>query len=161
MKYLTNVYFRTLAFLVDQNGWKKCIICQKTTRESLRCPANSKRKDAGAGYISFMNDINILKKIGIQVPIDRFPEEDNERIDQLLLQMKALWHKSCRDLYNNSKLQRAKKRKLSAVEQEESKDEDETSDEKLPYTPVKSRRSSSLLSPLKASAFSVENVIVL
>ena len=160
MKYLTNVYFRTLAFLVDQNGWKKCI-CQKTTRESLQCPANSKRKDAGAGYISFMNDINILKKIGIQVPIDRFPEEDNERVDQLLLQMKASWHKSCRDLYNNTKLQQTKKRKLSAVEQEESKDDDETSDEKLPYTPVKSRRSSSLLSPLKASAFSVENVIVL
>jgi hypothetical protein len=36
--------------------WKLCIICQKTKKETLKCPANSKRPDAGAGYDTFVRD---------------------------------------------------------------------------------------------------------
>ncbi|CAB4019731.1 Hypothetical predicted protein, partial [Paramuricea clavata] len=34
--------------------WKLCIICQRSTKEALQCSARSKRKDAGAGYFSFI-----------------------------------------------------------------------------------------------------------
>ena len=30
--------------------WKLCVLCRTTTSGPLVCPANSKRKDAGAGY---------------------------------------------------------------------------------------------------------------
>ena len=30
--------------------WKLYVLCRTITREPLVCPANSKRKDAGAGY---------------------------------------------------------------------------------------------------------------
>ena len=30
--------------------WTLCVLCQKSTQETLQCPANSKRKDVGVGY---------------------------------------------------------------------------------------------------------------
>ena len=47
--------------------------------------------------------------------------------------------KSCRDLYNNTKLERAKKRKLAEATAEEVTDETE---DEIPSSPVKARRSS-------------------
>ena len=58
--------------------WKRCVICQKTTGESLQCPANSKRKDAGAGYVSFIRNTQEFKKLGINVISCEFPLDENE-----------------------------------------------------------------------------------
>ena len=46
--------------------WKRCIIFQKTIGESLQCPANSKRKDAGAGYISFIHSVEEFQRPGLK-----------------------------------------------------------------------------------------------
>ena len=119
--------------------WKQCIICQKTTGESLLCPANSKRKYAGAGYISFLRNVQEFKKLEINVTSRELPVDENQGIEQTLLHNKASWHKSCRDLYNNTKLERAKKRKLAEAAAEERIDETE---EEIPSSPVKARRSS-------------------
>ena len=119
--------------------WKQCIICQKTTGESLQCPANSKRKDAGAGYISFLRNVQEFKKFEINVTSSELPVDENQGIEQTLLHNKASWHKSCRDLYNNTKLERAKKRKLAEAAAEERIDETK---EEIPSSPVKARRSS-------------------
>ena len=32
--------------------WLKCIIYQTETKEKTQCPANSKRHDLGAGYLT-------------------------------------------------------------------------------------------------------------
>ena len=67
------------------------------------------------------------------------PLDENEAFEQTLLHNKASWHKSCGDLYNNTKLERAKKRKLAEAAAEEIIDETE---EEIPSSPVKARRSS-------------------
>lgn len=41
------------------------MICQKSKGERLQCPAVSKRKDAGAGYISFAKNLVEFEKLGI------------------------------------------------------------------------------------------------
>ena len=119
--------------------WKRCIICQKTTGKSVQCPANSKRKDAGAGYVSFIRNTQEFKKLGIDVISCELPLDENEAFEQTLLHKKASWHKSCRDLYNSTKLEHAKKRKLAEAAAEEIIDETE---EEIPSSPVKARQSS-------------------
>lgn len=115
--------------------WKLCIICQKSKKESLQCPARSKRKDAGAGYFSFILHAVEFKKLGIAVT-----QVDVEipGVEQTLTNNNASWHKSCRDLFNNTKLERAKKRKLA----ESDEDENIVNEEPSRSSPVKSRRSS-------------------
>lgn len=138
--------------------WKRCIICQKTTGERLQCPANSKRKDAGAGYISFIQKVEEFKKLGINVTSCELPVDEGQGIEQKLLHNKASWHKLCRDLYNNTKLQRAKKRKLAEVAEEERSDEIV---EEIPSSPVKARRSSvGSYNPQSQCFFSGTNMIV-
>ncbi|CAB3979532.1 Hypothetical predicted protein [Paramuricea clavata] len=124
--------------------WKLCIICQRSTKEALQCPARSKRKDAGAGYFSFIRSaLGYRAEIGIEVTqIDI----ESPGIEQTLTIHNASWHKSCRDLYNNTKLERAKKRKLAKTD----KDEDRPDEEPSSSSPVKSRRSSILTGPVAA-----------
>ena len=120
--------------------WKRCIICQKLTRESLQCPANSKRKDPGAGYISFIRNAKEFTNLGITVTSHL--DVLSQGIEQILIDNKASWHKSCKDYFNTTKLERAKKRKLTEIKQEE-RNVNITNEESNPSSPVKARRSSS------------------
>lgn len=131
--------------------WKRWVICQETTGESLQCPANSKRKDAGAGYVSFIRNTQEFKKLGINVIGCELPVDENEAFEQTLLHNKASWHKSCRDLYNHTKLECANKRKLAEAAAEEIINEKE---EEIPSSPV------NVIIP-KGNVFSVTNTIVL
>jgi hypothetical protein len=76
------------------------------------------------------------------LPVDVSIEclDEGQGIEQTLKDHKAAWHKTCRDLFNNTKLQRAKKPSLH----------DEQTDEDLPAqetrgSPVKARRSNCTL----------------
>ena len=85
--------------------WRYCIICQKPSVECLQCPANSKRNDNGAGYRSFANNVAEFKSVGalpIEINIELLDE--SSRIEQTLISHKASWHKCCRDLFSNTKL---------------------------------------------------------
>ena len=75
--------------------WGKCIICQKTKHESLQCPVKSTRKDPGIGYSTFIKAVKEFKETGITVT--QFLDETKHDI-------------SCRDNYNSTKLERAKKK---------------------------------------------------
>ena len=44
--------------------WLKCIICQKETAEKTQCPANSKRNDSGAGYLTIEHDLTSFHEAG-------------------------------------------------------------------------------------------------
>ena len=44
--------------------WLKCIICQKETAEKTQCPANSKRNDSGAGYLTIERDLTSFHEAG-------------------------------------------------------------------------------------------------
>lgn len=120
--------------------WGKCIICQKTKHESFQCPANSTRKDPGIGYSTFIKAVKEFKEIGITVT--QFVDETKHDIENVLLENKASWHKSCRDNYNSTKLERAKnKSKQADVEEEEEKGCDADGSETAQSSPIKSRRS--------------------
>ena len=110
--------------------WGKCIICQKTKHESLQCPANSTRKDPGIGYSTFIKAVKEFKEIGIT--LTQFLDETKHDIENVLLENKASWYKSCRDNYNSTKLKKEKK---------EEKGCDADGSETAQSSPIKSRRS--------------------
>lgn len=118
--------------------WEKCVICQQTREENLQCPANSKRKDAGAGYNSFGNNLDEFQRLGI-TPVSLNVESLNEGqgIQQTLKDKKASWQ----DIFSNTKLERAKKRKQAEIEDEEKEEECEITEENY-SSPVKARRHS-------------------
>jgi len=116
--------------------WGKCIICQKTKHESLQCPANSTRKDPGIGYSTFIRAVKEFEEIGITVT--QFLDETKNDIENVLLENKASWHKSCRDNYNSTKLERAKKKRKQADVEEEEKGCDADGSETAQFSPIKS-----------------------
>ena len=107
----------------------------------------SKRKDVGASYASFARNLEEFHEIG-SVPGHLTVEELNQGqgIEHSLKERKSLWHKTCRNRFSNTNLERAKKRKHDRENEEENS--------KLLVTestssPVKARRSS-----LPGSSFS-------
>lgn len=97
--------------------WNLCIICQKVLKnENLSCPANSKRKDVGAGYSSFVYALEEFRKLGsLPGGIDVSLFDDGSAIEETLTRNKAKWHKNCRLLFGNLQLDRANKRKSCEV----------------------------------------------
>ena len=111
--------------------WKLCILCRTESNENLVCPANSKRKDVGAGYELLGLSLSQLEQLDVK-PFDiEFCELDNgESIASTFSINKACWHKSCRSKINSTEIKRAAKRKAESDEGCSSK-----------QSPVKTRRS--------------------
>ena len=96
-----------------------------------------------------------FKEIGITVT--QFVDETKHNIENVLLENKASWHKSCRDNYNSTKLERAKnKRKQADVEEEEEKGCDADGSETAQSNPIKSRRSLTPFDPKILQCFFCE-----
>ena len=95
--------------------WSKCVICQTSSVERLTCPARSKRKDnKGRGYATLAYDLEEFEKL------DQLPESINLRLlkgfstlEVNLSENEGSWHKSCRDQFNKTKLERIMKRKAA------------------------------------------------
>ena len=122
--------------------WNKCIICQQISKESLQCPANSKRKDVGSGYVSFARSLEQFQSFGVSVTYCEIDLADtNRKLEQVLLENKARWHKSCRDNFNSTKLGRVKRKVRDKGDGEEA-EEGATREETI-SSPVKTRRTSS------------------
>ena len=134
--------------------WGKCIICQQTKHESLQCPANSTRKEPVIGYSSLIKVVKEFKEIGITVT--QFLDETKRDIENFLLKNKASWHKSCTDNYNNTKLERAKKKRKQADVEEEEKGCDADGSEMAQSSPIKSRRSLTPFDPKILQCFFCE-----
>jgi hypothetical protein len=89
--------------------WTKCMFCQNSSSEKLVCPANSTRMAVGVGYVTLSVDLQGFREIG-QLP-DHLSELDiGENMAASLIRNKACWHKACRDKFNTTKLDRARKR---------------------------------------------------
>lgn len=134
--------------------WGKCIICQKTKHESLQYPANSTRKDPGIGYSTFIKAVKEFKEIGI--PLTQFLDETKHDIENAHLENKASWHKSCRDNYNSTKLEGAKKKRKQAAVEEEEKGCDADGSETAQSSPITSRRSLTPFDPKILQCFFCE-----
>ena len=89
--------------------WKKCIICQESTKESLKCPLNSHgpsevNKEA---YVAFLQNVSSFRAANA-LPVELKFAGDVD-VDCLVLNM-ASWHKSCRLKFSLSKLKKAQER---------------------------------------------------
>ena len=88
--------------------WEQCIICQQVTHEVLRCPLNAGDHDDNTKvYASFLTNVSEFRRLG-QLPVPLKFKEDIH-VEQLVAH-KAKWHKTCHLKFNDTKLQRARKR---------------------------------------------------
>jgi len=88
--------------------WKLCIVCQQDTHEVLRCPLNAEGgDDKSKVYASFLINVSEFKKLN-QLPVALKFGEDID-VEQLVTHQ-VKWHKSCHLKFNDTKLQRARKR---------------------------------------------------
>ena len=51
--------------------WKLYVLCRTTKSEPLVCPANSKRKDAGAGYETLALHLSELQELSVNSKVGR------------------------------------------------------------------------------------------
>jgi len=82
------------------------VIFLKKSDENLTRPADSKCKDAGAGYFTAERDFTDFSEYSAlprSLKLCRI-DDNGSGIQSTLHQNKARWHKSCRDKYNSTKL---------------------------------------------------------
>ena len=92
------------------------------------------------GYSSFETNLKAHQDLGIVPALANILFLDNGKgIEQTLIDNKAVWHKSCWDLFSNTKVERAKKRKLNDIENEEDEDNNITDTTGDNFSPIKPR----------------------
>ncbi len=97
--------------------WTKCVICQEDKSEKLNCPAESKRPDVGAGYISLAEDVTSFSNAGcLTKPFNISRIDDGDGIEATLQRHTVKFHNTCRLQYSKTRLQRAMKRKSTDTE---------------------------------------------
>lgn len=117
-----------------QTDWSLCLFCQTVTSKKLICPANSKRKDLGAGYRSLQENLKSFREL-----TDITTSLNTERLDEgdgfftTFEKQKAKWHKTCRDNFNSTKISRLKKKRCST--------ENDGASASFPISPKKCRPS--------------------
>ena len=74
-------------------SWDRCIICQRETKEDLRCPlrTNGNIQGASKAYDFFLDNALEFKKLDA-LPID---VSIGDLSTGSLIENKASWHKSC------------------------------------------------------------------
>jgi len=97
--------------------WDLCFLCQRVTPEALQCPNDTKRSDKGAGYKSVASSLLQFSELGdLPTPVRLSRLDEGNGIEATLSTHNAKWHKSCRNMYNKTKLDRAIQRKSQSVE---------------------------------------------
>jgi hypothetical protein len=98
--------------------WDKCVLCQKDSGELLQCPAESNRKDVGAGYKTLGSNTSKFQELGyMPIPLNIKVLEEGNGIEHCLLKHEARWNKSCNSKFNKTELKRAEKRLFSSSEE--------------------------------------------
>lgn len=88
-------------------NWELCVLCQVETAEALQCPVRSSKQPVGNGYKSLAKDLLGFQELGyIPAKLDLDRLDDGSGIELTLMTNRALWHKSCRLKYNQTKLKR-------------------------------------------------------
>ena len=104
-----------MAKRVPQIDWKKCVICQKTSREKLLCPERSKRLDKGIGigYSTLISNIESFNEVcdpSLYFDLSKF-DQGNGAL-QTLTENSGKWHRSCRSQYDVCKIEREKRKRI-------------------------------------------------
>ena len=98
--------------------WSKCFICQVDKDETLMSPRNTS-DESKSGYTLLVRNIHEFRSINeMPIPIDIRRIDNGHGIESTLIANKAKYHHACRLLFSNSRLKRARKRKLTETEDE-------------------------------------------
>ena len=97
--------------------WGECMICQKVTREELKCPSNGSRFDAGAVYEAFAGRFEELRQVS--EPSKQhfklhylFDQDTLPNITDKMLSNNGKWHKNCFVQFNDQHINRLHRRQL-------------------------------------------------
>ena len=86
-------------------NWKDCVICQNITAEPLVRNPTSGRKSIAECLIGFSK----IGKLPVSINLKRlgYNSSNEDSLYQSLVNHQAVYHKSCKSRFNNSKLQRS------------------------------------------------------
>lgn len=94
-----------------QTDWKKCCLCQEDKNEDLKCPTTRYQPEHD-GYAMLATNVPLFHALNdMPLILDPARLDEGAGIEETLRKNKAVYHQSCRYLFNNTKLERAKKRK--------------------------------------------------
>ena len=94
--------------------WKLCILCQENTTEKVQFPSQRKGEQGEAtlaGYKTLAENLFEFNQLGLlprTINIETLDE--GHGVEAAFIAHNACWHRSCRLTYNNTKLERARKR---------------------------------------------------
>lgn len=96
-----------------KTDWSKCCLCQKEKNEDLKSPPThypcTQEHD---GYAMIATNIPLFHAINeMPIVLDPVRLDEGGGVEETLRRNKAKYHQSCRLLFNNTKLDRARKRR--------------------------------------------------
>ena len=93
--------------------WNKCCLCQVDKNESL-IPLSKSYKREEAGYKNIATNLPLFHEINaLPITMDIKRLDDGSGIENALRLNNAKYHNTCRLMFNNSMLERARKRRGS------------------------------------------------
>ena len=97
-----------------QTDWSKCCLCQEDKGDDLISPPTRYTSESD-GYSMIAANIPLFHALNeMPIVLDQARLDEGEGMEQTLRKNKALYHQSCRVMFNNTKLERARKRKAAA-----------------------------------------------
>ena len=99
---------------MEQINWELCILCKRNTAEKLVCPLSNPIAAIKEG--SYKDRLNVVRKFNEEV--GHCPHNNLDLpSEQILRENNASWHRSCRDMYKPTSLQKtiAQKRKAEGT----------------------------------------------
>ncbi len=102
-----------------RTDWSKCCLCQKNSSEELKSP-RAQQPQQHDGYAMIATNIPLFHAINeMPIVLDPARLDDGGGIEQTLRRNKAQYHQSCHLMFNNTKLERATKRRAECAQQVE------------------------------------------
>jgi hypothetical protein len=99
----------------QETDWLKWFLCQVDKDEVLKYPQNP-TESLKSGHKTLSNNIPVFFQINeMPMPIDVRRIDDGDGIDNTLINHHAKYDEACRLMFNNTKLQRAQKRRCPSI----------------------------------------------
>jgi len=99
-----------------RTDWSKCCLCQKKKSEELKSP-RAQQPQEHDGYTMIATNIPLFHAINeMPIVLDPARLDDGGGIEETLRRNKAQYHQSCRLMFNNTKLERARKRRAESAQ---------------------------------------------
>ena len=99
-----------------RTDWRKCCLCQKKKNEELKAP-RAPQQEYRDGYAMIATNVPLFYAINdMPIVLDPARLNDGGGIEETLRNNQAQYHQSCRLMFNNTKLERARKRKTDCAQ---------------------------------------------